>query len=55
MEVHDQLYALATLPQGKSPRYPLNMRLGGPQNLSGLCGEEEIYDLPVIDPGPFIP
>jgi hypothetical protein len=28
-------------PQGTSPRYPLDRRLGGPQSLSGLCGEEE--------------
>jgi hypothetical protein len=24
--------------RGKSPRYPLDRRLGGPQNRSGLCG-----------------
>jgi hypothetical protein len=27
----------ATLPQGKSPRYPLDRRLGGPQSQSGCC------------------
>jgi hypothetical protein len=27
-------------PQGKSFRYPLNVRLGGPQSRSGCCVEE---------------
>jgi hypothetical protein len=27
--------------QGKSPRYPLDRRLGGPQSLSGGGGEEK--------------
>jgi hypothetical protein len=29
-------------PRGKSPRYPLNRRLGGPQSRSGRFGEEKI-------------
>jgi hypothetical protein len=29
-------------PRGKSPRYPLDRRLGGPQNRSGWHGEEKI-------------
>jgi hypothetical protein len=29
-------------PQGKSPRYPLDRRLDGPQNQSGRRGEETI-------------
>jgi hypothetical protein len=29
-------------PLGKSPRYPLERRLGGPQNRSGRRGEEKI-------------
>jgi hypothetical protein len=29
-------------PWGKSPRYPLDRRLGGPQNWSGWHGEEKI-------------
>jgi hypothetical protein len=29
-------------PRGKSPRYPLYRRFGGPQNRSGQHGEEEI-------------
>jgi hypothetical protein len=28
-------------PQGKSPPYPLDRRLGGPQVRSGRCGEEK--------------
>jgi hypothetical protein len=40
-------------PKGKSPRYPLNRRLGGPQNQSG-CGGKEIeipsLSLPRIEP-----
>jgi len=27
--------------QGKSPRYPLDRRLGGPQNRSGQGGKEK--------------
>jgi hypothetical protein len=29
---------------GESPRYPLNRRLGEPQNRSGRFGEEKILD-----------
>jgi hypothetical protein len=35
MEVSGQLQAPAALPQGKSPWYPLDRRLGGPQSRSG--------------------
>jgi hypothetical protein len=31
-------------PRGKSPRYPLDRRLGGPQSRSGRRGEEKILD-----------
>jgi hypothetical protein len=31
-------------PQEKSSRYPLDRRLGGPQNRSGQRGEEKIFD-----------
>jgi hypothetical protein len=31
-------------PRGKRPRYPFDMRLGGPQSWSGWCGEEKILD-----------
>jgi hypothetical protein len=40
MEVSDQLYAL---PLGKSPRYPLDGRLGGPQSRCGRCGNYILY------------
>jgi len=42
MEVSGQIYALAALPQGKSPRLPLDMRLGGPHRRYGHGGEEKI-------------
>jgi hypothetical protein len=31
-------------PWGKSPRYPLDRRLGGLQSRSGRCGEQKILD-----------
>jgi hypothetical protein len=31
-------------PRGKSPWFPLDKRLGGPQNWSGRLGEEKILD-----------
>jgi hypothetical protein len=39
-----QLHALAALPPGKKPQYPLDRRLGGPQRKSGRPGEEKILD-----------
>jgi hypothetical protein len=40
MEVSGQLHAPATLlPDKRSPRYPLDRRLDGPQSRSGRCGE----------------
>jgi hypothetical protein len=37
--------------QGNGPRYPLNRRLGGPQNRSGLGGEEKnSQTLPGLEP-----
>jgi hypothetical protein len=39
-----QLHAPAALHPGKSPRYPLDRRLGGPQGRSGRHGEEKILD-----------
>jgi hypothetical protein len=44
MEVSGQLHAPAALPQGKSPWYPLDRRLGGTHSPSGLCREEKILD-----------
>jgi hypothetical protein len=41
MEVSGQLHASAALPPGKEPLYPLDRRLGGPQNRSGHGGEEK--------------
>jgi hypothetical protein len=38
MEVSGQFHFPAALPAGKDPRYPLDMRLGGPQFLSGYSG-----------------
>jgi hypothetical protein len=39
--VSRQFHALATLPQGEKPRYPLDVRLIGPQIQSGGCKEEK--------------
>jgi hypothetical protein len=41
MEMSGQLHAPAALPQGKSPWYPLDRRLGGPLRPSGHGGEEK--------------
>jgi hypothetical protein len=41
MEVSGQLYALPLYPQVKSPWYPLDRRLGGPQSRSERGGEEK--------------
>jgi hypothetical protein len=45
--VSGQLHAPSALPLGKSPRYPLDRRLGGPQSRSGRRGEEKILGLNV--------
>jgi hypothetical protein len=39
---------LPLYPRGKSPRYPLDRRLGGPQSRSGRFGKEKILDPTVI-------
>jgi hypothetical protein len=39
MEVIGQLHAPAALPQGKSPWYPLNRKLCGPESRSGRGSE----------------
>jgi hypothetical protein len=44
LEVSGQLHAPAALPPGRSPRYPLYRRLGGPQSRSGQHGEVKILD-----------
>jgi hypothetical protein len=46
MKVSGQLHALATFPQGKSPWYPLNRRLGGPQSQSGHGVKEKKKPVP---------
>jgi len=38
---------LPLYPQGKSPWYPLNRRLGEPQNRSGRGGEEKNSQPPI--------
>jgi hypothetical protein len=46
LEVSGQLHALAALPQGKNPCYPLDRRLSVPQRRSGRGGEEK-YSQPL--------
>jgi hypothetical protein len=46
MEVSGQFNAPAVYPQGKSPSYPLDRRLGGNQSRSGSGGEEKNSQLP---------
>jgi hypothetical protein len=41
MEVKGQVDAPPLYPGGKSHRYPLDRRLGGPQSQSGHGGEEK--------------
>jgi hypothetical protein len=51
MEVSGQIHALAALPQGKSPWYPLDRRLGGHQSRSGRGGEQQnSHPPPGIEP-----
>jgi hypothetical protein len=45
-----QLNAPAALSQGKSPWYPLNRRLGGPQSLSGCREEKNSQPLVGLEP-----
>jgi hypothetical protein len=49
-EVSGQLHAPADLTQSKEPRHTFVRRLGGPQSLSGRCGEEKNPALPGIKP-----
>jgi hypothetical protein len=51
MEVSGHPHAPAALPPGKSPGYPVDGRLGGPQSRSGRGGEEKnSQPLPGIEP-----
>jgi hypothetical protein len=43
MEVSGRLHIPATLPPGKEPWYPLDRRLGGPQNRSAQHEEEKNF------------
>jgi hypothetical protein len=55
MEVSGQLHVPAALPQGKSPRYPLDKRPDGPYNLFGRRGEEKIFaPYRASKPNPFV-
>jgi hypothetical protein len=48
-----QLHVPTALSQGKSPRYPLDRKLGGLQSRSGRCGvEKNPLLLPEIEPRP---
>jgi hypothetical protein len=49
MELSGKLHAPAALPPRKSPRYLLDMKLGGPQSRSGRCGGEKNLALPGIE------
>jgi hypothetical protein len=40
-------------PRGKSSRFLLDRRLGGPQILSGHCGEEKIHEMLGIELRPI--
>jgi hypothetical protein len=51
MEVSGQLHARPLYPQGKSPWYPLDRRMGGPQRRSGRGGEQKnSQPLPGLEP-----
>jgi hypothetical protein len=50
MDVSGQPHTLATLPLGKNPWYPLNRRMGGPNDSLGVFGEEKnLLALPEIE------
>jgi len=49
MEVSGQLHAPAALPPGKSPRYPLDRRLGGPPSQSRRGDEEKKIPVPDVN------
>jgi hypothetical protein len=52
--VSGQLQAPAALTPGKSPSYPLDRRLGGPQSRSGRGGGEKILDPRDSNPHPSV-
>jgi hypothetical protein len=53
LEVSGQLDAPAALPPGKRPLYPVDRRLGVPQNLYGLYREGKILSLPGLELRPL--
>jgi hypothetical protein len=56
MEVSDQFHAMAALPWGKNPQYPLYRRLDGPQSWPGRCGEKRnLLPLPGMELWPSSP
>jgi len=51
MEANVQCHALPTLLPEKAPLYPMNRRLGGPQNGLGYIGEDKnLIPTPAIEP-----
>jgi hypothetical protein len=42
MKVSGQFHALTALSLGNEPQYQLDMRLAGPESLSGLCGVDNL-------------
>jgi len=46
--VSGQLYAQPLYPWGKSPWYPTDRKLGGPQGWSGCGGEKRIPSPPSL-------
>jgi hypothetical protein len=51
MEVSGQIYAPAASSQGRSPWYPFDRRLGGPQSRSGRGGKNRnSQPLPRLEP-----
>jgi hypothetical protein len=51
MEFNVQCHALSTLFPEKASLYPMNKRLGGPQNGLGYIGEDKNFiPMPAIEP-----
>ena len=46
----DQLHIPAASLSEKTPRYPLDWRLGGPLNQSGLAKKRKLHLVPVMEP-----
>jgi len=45
MEVSGQLHNPTALPRGRRPQYPLDGKMGGPQNRLGVVAKKEIPPL----------